>query len=71
MNQSAGNDIAQLQAKLEALRSEHHNLDKTISSLFDSPSSDDMTIRDLKKRKLFLKDRIAALEQRLGVNSSA
>ncbi len=69
MNQTAVvNDAAQLQARLEALRSEHHNLDRTIPSLFNSPTSDEMTIRDLKKRKLFLKDQIVALEQQLGLS---
>lgn len=71
MNQNAVTDITELQAKLEALRNEHHNLDKTIPSLFDSPGSDEMVIRDLKKRKLFLKDRISDLEQQLGLHSSA
>lgn len=68
MNQAAAvNDATQLRDRLEALRNEHHNLDKTIPSLFDSPTSDEMTIRDLKKRKLFLKDQIVALEQQLGL----
>ncbi len=68
MNQTEVNDVPQLRARLEALRDEHHNLDKTIPSLFDSPTSDETTIRDLKKRKLFIKDQITALEQKLGLS---
>lgn len=54
-----------LRIKLEMLRGEHRDLDHAISALQERGSSDMLTIRRLKKQKLFLKDQIAVLEDRI------
>ncbi len=59
-------DPAALKATLTELRIEHHDLDETISRLEDTPPHDELLMRRLKKRKLHLKDRIAAVERLLG-----
>lgn len=53
-----------LRIKLEALRSEHRDLDEAIGALVER-DGDTLTVRRLKKQKLALKDRISALEDRL------
>ena len=57
-------DRDSLLRKLHELRSEHRDLDTVIGRLAD-PSSDQLQIQRLKKRKLLLKDEIAWLESRL------
>lgn len=59
-------DPASLQALLADLKVEHHDLDATIARLEDSPPHDELLLRRMKKRKLQLKDRIAAVERLLG-----
>jgi len=54
-----------LRAKLEAYRLEHRALDSAIERLAHDLSMDQIQLRRLKKRKLFLKDVIARLESRL------
>jgi|TARA_Y100000815_G_scaffold176920_2_gene161131 hypothetical protein len=55
-----------LRVKLEVLRREHRDLDDAIRALEDKGGvADQFTIRRLKKQKLTLKDRIAALEDQL------
>lgn len=54
-----------LRVKLEALRREHRDLDEAIRALEATGTSDQLTLRRLKKQKLFLKDRIAQIEDRL------
>lgn len=61
----ANDDPAALRAKLQELRSEHRDLDEAIAQLDTAPSEDELLLRRLKKRKLTLKDRIAALERAL------
>ncbi|MEM6387628.1 MAG: DUF465 domain-containing protein [Pseudomonadota bacterium] len=53
-----------LRIKLEALRSEHRDLDAAIQAL-EEKGTDPFAVRRLKKQKLSLKDRIALLEDRL------
>lgn len=55
-----------LLALLTELRVEHHDLDESIGKLEDSPPHDELLLRRMKKRKLQLKDRIAAVERMLG-----
>ncbi|MDG6077824.1 DUF465 domain-containing protein [Erythrobacter litoralis] len=59
----------ELRKRLEALRSEHRDLDIAISALRDAGERagfvDQLQIARLKKRKLQLKDRIAAFEDNL------
>ena len=55
-------DIAALRVRLHALRIEHRDLDDVIERLLAAQSADEMLLRRLKKRKLWLKDRIFLLE---------
>ena len=48
-------------ARLHLLHTEHDDLDAAIAALALSGNADDLTITRLKKRKLQLKDEIAAL----------
>ncbi|MFT5786352.1 MAG: hypothetical protein ACI84R_004245 [Candidatus Azotimanducaceae bacterium] len=57
------NDV--LRVELEVFRSEHRDLDEAISALSEKGTSDQLTMRRLKKQKLWLKDRIAVIEDRL------
>ncbi|RVT85909.1 DUF465 domain-containing protein [Rhodobacteraceae bacterium CCMM004] len=54
-----------LRVKLEVLRREHRDLDEAIHALQAQARSDPLTLQRLKKQKLRLKDRIAAIEDRL------
>lgn len=49
-------------ARLAALRTEHRDLDAAIDALREGGSQDQLRLARLKKRKLLLKDEIAALE---------
>ena len=52
----------EIQTKLEALRTEHRDLDDVLKRLSSDFNVDELQIKRLKKRKLFLKDSIAMLE---------
>lgn len=54
-----------LRVQLGVLRREHRDLDEAISALEDKGTGDPFTLKRLKKQKLLLKDKIAALEDRL------
>ena len=56
---------AQIRERLQALEIEHHDLDDVIGRLSADPSQDQLQLRRLKKRKLFLKDQIQRLRTRL------
>ncbi|MEP3029691.1 MAG: DUF465 domain-containing protein [Erythrobacter sp.] len=56
---------AEIQKRLEILRSEHGDLDAAISALTQAGSTDQLQIARLKKRKLRLKDQIALAENNL------
>ena len=56
---------AQIEQRLQALEVEHHDLDDVIDRLVSDPSQDQLQLRRLKKRKLFLKDQIPRLRERL------
>jgi len=58
-------DLEVIQAKLEALRIEHRDLDDVIDRLVEKPPFDQLQLQRLKKRKLGLKDQIMKLESRL------
>jgi hypothetical protein len=51
--------------RLEFLRTEHRDLDAAISALLGAGPVDQLQAARLKKRKLRLKDEIAALEDEL------
>ena len=54
-----------LRVELEVFRREHRDLDEAISALQERGTSDQLTIKRLKKQKLHLKDKIALIEDRL------
>jgi len=58
-------DPARITTQLLDLRVEHRDLDAAIVRLAASIESDELAIKRLKKRKLKIKDMIAALESRL------
>ena len=51
--------------QLAEIRLEHRDLDATISRLVADLQADELTIKRLKKRRLWLKDCIAKLESAL------
>ncbi len=53
-----------LRVELETLKREHRDLDEAIDAL-QAAAGDGLTVRRLKKQKLALKDKIAALEDRI------
>jgi len=56
---------AQITLRLAALETEHRDLDHVIAKLSGDPTQDQLQLRRLKKRKLFLKDQIQRLRARL------
>jgi hypothetical protein len=58
-------DEGEILRKLEALRSEHRDLDVAIDALLAASGADQLRIARLKKRKLKLRDEIAQLEDQL------
>ncbi len=54
-----------LRARLEVLKREHRDLDDAIAALEATGRSDPLSVRRLKKKKLALKDQIAAIEDEL------
>ncbi|MEL7211679.1 MAG: DUF465 domain-containing protein [Pseudomonadota bacterium] len=54
-----------MRVKLEVLRREHRDLDDAIHALQEKGTADMLTLKRLKKQKLSLKDRIAAIEDQL------
>ncbi|MBC7780018.1 MAG: DUF465 domain-containing protein [Proteobacteria bacterium] len=55
----------QLQARIEALASEHRDLERLIGQLVETPVPDTLRLRRLKKRKLLVKDQLTALQREL------
>jgi hypothetical protein len=54
-----------LRAQLARLQQEHRDLDVAIAALQASPGSDIIQVQRLKKRKLYLRDRITFIEDQL------
>jgi hypothetical protein len=50
-----------LQSHLEELEKKHRALESEINECLTHPGVDDLTVRELKRRKLMLKDEIARL----------
>ncbi len=58
-------DEQELKNKLLLLREDHRDLDSAIAALAETSPSDQLKIRRLKKKKLFLKDQISKIEDNL------
>ena len=58
-------DPAAIARQLAELRTEHRDLDQAIARLAADIAADELAIKRLKKRKLWLKDCIARLESAL------
>lgn len=56
---------AETHKRLEMLRQEHRDLDSAIGALADQAVHDQLQMARLKKRKLRLRDEIAAIEDNL------
>ena len=54
-----------LREQLARLQQEHRDLDAAIAALHDSPGSDLVQVQRLKKRKLYLRDRIRRIEDQI------
>lgn len=58
-------DAAEVRDKIDFLRNEHLKLDSQIHEMSLQAQHDQLELRRLKKRKLLIKDQIAALEASL------
>ena len=58
-------DEDELKSKLLSLREDHRDLDSAISALSEISPADQLKLRRLKKKKLFLKDQITMIEDNL------
>ncbi len=56
---------AQFEARLSELQMEHRDLDAAIHRLAEVPVHDQLALKRMKKRKLLLKDQIAAIARQL------
>ncbi|WP_092065188.1 YdcH family protein [Poseidonocella pacifica] len=54
-----------LRVELEVFRREHRDLDEAIDAIAAKGMGDQLTLQRLKKKKLYLKDMIAQIEDRL------
>jgi hypothetical protein len=52
-----------IESHLAELERRHHALEQEISEAQTHPSTDDLTIAELKRKKLLVKDEIARLKQ--------
>jgi len=58
-------EIRELQSMLAKLKQEHRDLDSAINALEESGRADQLQLKRLKKKKLYLKDEIARIEDQL------
>ena len=58
-------DEAKLNDLLEKLRTEHRDLDAQITSIEEGESTNHLELKFMKRRKLYLKDEIIAIENKL------
>lgn len=63
MNHTA--DVEVVRGKIEQLYLEHRDLDDVITRLIEATPHDQLQLQRLKKRKLYVKDQISALERQL------
>ena len=64
-------DEEDLKRALAQLKEEHRDLDSAITALEATPRPDHLQLKRLKKRKLYLRDRIAEIEDILFPDISA
>ncbi len=57
--------IKQIKRRIVELGIEHRDLDEVIARLTADPSPDELQLRRIKKRKLWLKDEIARLQMQI------
>ena len=62
MSEDQGSNVSE---RIQDLKGEHRALDQELRAIANDPLVDDLKIQRLKKRKLFLKDSIAHLENSL------
>lgn len=55
----------EIEQRIAELELEHSDLDDVIGRLSETPAQDQLQLRRLKKRKLFLKDMLARLRDKL------
>ena len=55
----------EIEHRIAVLEVEHGDLDDVIARLAENPTQDQLQLRRLKKRKLFLKDMLARLRDKL------
>ena len=58
-------EVESLKQHIVALQTEHRDLDDVISRIVDMPEVNELELRRLKKRKLYLKDHIFTQEKQL------
>jgi hypothetical protein len=57
-----------VQSHLAELERKHQALEQEINEALTHPSTDDLTVVELKRRKLYVKDEIARLRQEVSVH---
>jgi hypothetical protein len=57
-----------LDSHLAELEKRHQALEQEISEALTHPSADDLAVRELKRRKLYVKDEIARLKHDVSVH---
>jgi len=57
-----------MESHLAELQKRHQALEQEINEALNHPSTDDLTIAELKRRKLHVKDEIARLRQEISVH---
>lgn len=65
MPKLTGDERQAIEDELERLRQEHRDLDAAIEALQLVGANDQLQVARLKKRKLFLRDRISFLDDQL------
>lgn len=58
-------EIKEIKRRIVELGIEHRDLDEVIARLTSDPSPDELQLRRLKKRKLWLKDEVARLQMQI------
>ncbi len=58
-------EIKEIKRRIVELGIEHRDLDEVIARLISDPSPDELQLRRLKKRKLWLKDEITRLQMQI------